>query len=379
MKLSRYLCATALVGAIAALPAAAFAQAGQPTQEQDATAPASTETEADTNDVVVTGSRIRRPNEDSPVPITTVTAQELFQTGRVNIGDTLNQLPQLRPSLGSQNSTSGLGTRGLNFLDLRNLGRARTLTLINGRRQVTADIINNGNAVDINTIPTDLIERVDIVTGGTSAIYGSDAIAGVVNFVLKQDFEGLQLRGQNGVSTYGDAGNQYVSVLAGKNFADGRGNIAINAEFAHQQDYYASGRRNLRQNDNFVVVDTDPASATSDSVFDRTFYRDIRSATIGLGGQLGFRQANGGSRPCGVDAVGSAFTCGFLFQPDGSLVAQTGQRVGLGPNGNYVGGNGTSSREGKLLVLSPDTKRYVVNVLGHFEVSPAFVPFIEAK
>ncbi len=74
MKLSRYLCATALVGAIAALPAAAFAQAGQPTQEQDATAPASTETEADTNDVVVTGSRIRRPNEDSPVPITTVTA-----------------------------------------------------------------------------------------------------------------------------------------------------------------------------------------------------------------------------------------------------------------------------------------------------------------
>lgn len=377
MKFSRYLCATALVGAIATLPTAAWAQAGQPTQEQDATAPASTET--DTNDVVVTGSRIRRPNEDSPIPITTVTAQELFQTGRVNIGDTLNQLPQLRPSLGSQNSTSGLGTRGLNFLDLRNLGRARTLTLVNGRRHVTADIINNGNAVDINTIPTDLVERIDIVTGGVSSVYGSDAIAGVVNFVLKQDYDGLQIRGQNGVSTYGDAGNQYVSLLAGKNFADGRGNIAINAEFAHQQDYYASGRRNLRQNDAFVIVDTDPATGTSDSVFDRTFYRDIRSATIGLGGQLGFRQANGGTGPCGKDAVGSAFTCGFVFQPDGSLVAQTGQRVGLGPNGNYIGGNGTTGREGNLLVLSPDTKRYVVNVLAHFEVSPAFVPFVEAK
>lgn len=377
MKSSRFLCATALVGGIAAMPGVAFAQAGQPTQQPEATAPASTET--GTNDVVVTGSRIRRPNEDSPIPITTVTSAELFQTGRVSVGDTLNQLPQLRPSLGSQNSTSGLGTRGLNFLDLRNLGRARTLTLINGRRQVTADIINNGNAVDINTIPTDLIERVDVVTGGVSSVYGSDAIAGVVNFVLKEDFDGLQLRGQNGISTYGDAGNQYVSILAGKNFAEGRGNIAINAEFAHQEDYYASGRRNLRQNDAFLVVDTDPASGTSDSVFDRTFYRDIRSATIGLGGQLAFRQPNGGSNPCGVDSVGSAFTCGFLFQPDGSLVAQTGQRVGLGPNGNFIGGNGTSSREGNLLVLSPDIKRYVFNVLAHFEVSPAFVPFLEAK
>ncbi len=373
MKLSRYLCATAIIGAFAVLPTAASAQT-----ETGALSAQTDTTVEDTADVVVTGSRIRRPNDDSPIPITTITPQEIIQTGRISIGDALNQLPQLRPSLGSQNSTSGLGTRGLNFLDLRNLGRARTLTLVNGRRHVTADIINNGNAVDINTMPTDLIERIDIVTGGVSSVYGSDAIAGVVNFVLKRDYEGLQLRGQAGVTDKGDAGNQIVSLLAGKNFADGRGNIAINAEYAHQQDYYASGRRNLRQNDAFIVTDTDPASAPSDSVFDRTFYRDIRSATIGLGGQLGFRYGNG-APGCGADAVGSAFTCAYLFQPDGSLTQQTGQRVGLGPNGNFVGGNGTTSREGKLLVLSPDTTRYVVNVLGHFEVSPAFVPFIEAK
>ena len=329
-------------------------------------------------DIVVTGSRIRQPNSDSPVPITTVTAEEIFETGRISVGDMLNDLPQLRSSLGSQNSTSGLGTRGLNFLDLRGLGRARTLVLINGRRQVTADIINNGNAVDINTLPTDLIDRVDIVTGGNSSIYGSDAIAGVVNFIIKDHFEGVKVHAQTGISTYGDAGNEYISLVAGTNFADGRGNIAINAEFAHQKDYYASGRSNLRQNDAFVVVDTDAASAPSDDVKDRIFYRDLRGATISLGGQLGFRYPNA-SPGCGVDAVGSAFTCAYLFQPDGSLVNQTGLRVGLGPNGNFVGGNGTTSREGELVVLSPDLKRYVFNAVGHFEISPAFVPFFEAK
>ena len=376
MRLSRFLCATAIASSALAVPVAAFAQAGSPTQEQDATAPGTTEVGAE--DVVVTGSRIRRPNDDSPIPITTVTAQDIFETGRISIGDTLNQLPQLRPSLGSQNSTSGLGTRGVNFLDLRDLGRQRTLVLVNGRRHVSADIINNGSAVDVNTIPTDLVERIDIVTGGVSSVYGSDAIAGVVNFVLKDSYDGLQLHAQNGISTYGDAGNQYVSVLAGKNFADGRGNIAINAEFAHQQDYYASGRPNLRQNNAFIVTDTDAASAPSDSVFDRTFYNDLRGATISLGGQVGVRY-RAGTAPCGADSVGNSYTCGYLFQPGGALSAQTGTRVGLAPNGNFVGGNGTTSREGNLLVLSPDLKRYVVNVIGHFEVSPAFVPFIEAK
>jgi outer membrane receptor protein involved in Fe transport len=366
------LLATVAPMSLALVASPAFAQATASTTDANATA---TEEEPDT--VVVTGSRIRQPNTDSPVPITTVTGEEIFQTGRISVGDVLNDLPQLTTSLGSQNSTSGLGTRGLNFLNLRGLGRSRTLALINGRRQVTADIINNGNAVDINTLPTDLIERVDIVTGGNSSIYGSDAIAGVVNFIIKDNYDGVSLHAQSGISKYGDAGNQYISLVAGTNFAEGRGNFAINAEFAHQQDYYASGRPNLRQNDAFVVVDTDTTSA-SDDVKDRVFYRDLRSTTISLGGQLGFRYANAAS-PCGKDAVGSAFTCSYLFQPDGSLTSQTGLRVGLGPNGNFLGGNGSSSREDKLVVLSPDLKRYVFNAVGHFEISPAFVPFVEAK
>ncbi|WP_157105504.1 TonB-dependent receptor domain-containing protein [Sphingomonas sp. TDK1] len=369
MKFSKLLGATALMGSTMLCPALALAQTAQ--------SDTATETQ-DQDSIVVTGSRLRTANQDSPVPITTVTADQIANSGRISVGDVLNTMPQLRSSVGSQNSTSGLGRRGQNFLDLRGLGISRTLTLINGRRQVTSDIINNGNAVDVNTIPLDLIERVDIVTGGKSAVYGSDAISGVVNFILKDHFDGLQLNGRAGVSKYGDAGNQTISLLAGKNFAEGRGNVVLAAEYSNQSDYYASDRPSLRRNDGFVIVDTD-VGASSDDVPDRLFYRDIRSTTISLGGQLGFRYGSNGTRPCGTDAVGSAFTCAYLFQPGGALTPQTGLRVGLGPNGSFVGGNGSTGREGKLVVLSPNVKRYAFNALGHFEVSEAFVPFFEAK
>lgn len=376
MRMSRYLSAVAL--ASASMIATATAASAQDAPPQNAGE------EAEKGQaIVVTGSRIRSPNLESTVPITVVTGEELFETSQISVGDILNDLPQLRNTFSQQNSTRFLGTRGLNLLDLRGLGTQRTLVLVNGRRHVAGDILNNGVSPDINTFPTDLIERVDLVTGGNSSIYGSDAIAGVVNFVLKDKFDGLQLRGQSGVSKYGDAGNQYISALAGRNFAEGRGNIAVNLEFAHQSRYFASGRPNLRQNNAFVVVDSDPAGSVngSDGIFDRSFFRDIRSTTISTGGQVGITQSpaiiSGGA--CGRDAVGAPYTCAFLFQPDGSLIPQTGLRVGLAPNGSFINGNGYSGREGQLITLSPDLKRYSVNVLGHYEISPALVPFFEAK
>src|SRR5207253_393554 len=132
----------------------------------------------------------------------------------------------------------GLGIQGLNLLDLRGLGPQRTLVLVNGRRHVPADILVNGVSVDINTIPVELIERVDIVTGGNSAIYGSDAIAGVVNFILRRDFDGFAVRGQAGVSEFGAFGNQFASMMFGRNFGDGRGNITIVGEYAHDDRVY---------------------------------------------------------------------------------------------------------------------------------------------
>jgi len=383
--------ALALFGAGVAMISAAPAFA----QDQPAEAAPSDEAADDNSAIIVTGSRIIAPNLTSTVPITSVEGAEFFKTGAVSVGDTLNELPALRSTFSTANSTRFLGTAGLNLLDLRGLGTQRTLVLVNGRRHVGSDILSNAVSVDTNTIPTDLIERIDVITGGESAVYGSDAIAGVVNFILKDDYDGIETHMQGGISQYGDAGSYYGSVLAGKNFADGRGNIAANFEYARQSDYYGSDRPNIRNNNGFVIVDTDPEG--SDGIPDRVFSRDIRSTTIANTGSLSFASGRNffpippGSPPgtlpvanpnagiCGRDAGGAPFNCTFIFTDDGGLVPQTGQRVGLGPNGSFLGGNGTNFREGKQLVLQPRQDRYSGNLIGHFEISPAFVPFFEGK
>lgn len=342
-------------------------------------AAAAGDTDADAGaTIVITGTRIASPNLTSPIPVTSITGEEFFKTSQVSIGDQLNELPSLRSSFSTQNSTEPLGTAGLNLLDLRGLGTQRTLVLVNGRRYVASDILNNGVSVDINNIPTDLIERTDIVTGGESAVYGSDAIAGVVNFILKDHYEGIQARAQGGTSTHGDAGSYYGSILAGKNFSEGRGNIAVNLEYSHQTDYYGSERSNLASQNAFVTVDTDPSDAVngSDGVPDHVFLRDVRYTSLANGGLVSFASPTGA---CGNDASGAAFNCTFLFNSDGTLVPQTGQRVGLAPNGSFLGGNGTNLREGKQLVLQPRQDRYNANLIGHYEFSRAFVPFVEAS
>lgn len=334
--------------------------------------------------ITVTGSRIVRPNLESTVPITSIGGEELFQQGQTSIGDVLNDLPQLRSTFSQSNAGRFLGTTGLNLLDLRGLGTQRTLVLVNGRRHVAADILNNAASPDVNTIPNDLIERVDVVTGANSAVYGSDAIAGVVNFVLKRDFQGLQLRGQAGIAEYGAAGNQYVSVLAGQNFADGRANITLHGEYAHQDRVFGSDIPYLRRSDGFGVVDSDPSGTLngSDGIPDRTFFRDFRTASIFVNSLVPITQpagANGTPGLCGTGFNNVPFNCTYLFTPDGQLVPQTGSRFGSGRIGSIIGGNGQTGREGPLLSVFPKQDRYNFNILAHFAVSDAFEPFIEAK
>ena len=358
-----------------ALSTPAFAQ--EVPAEQDAPEALNTEAEIESgqsveatedtgNVITVTGSRIRRPNLESTVPITSIGGDEFFETGTVSVGDVLNDLPALRSTFSQSNSTRFLGTAGLSLLDLRGLDTVRTLVLQNGRRHVGADILNYATSVDVNMIPTDLIERVDVVTGGNSAIYGSDAIAGVVNFVLKRDFQGLQIRGQGGVSTYGDAGSYYVSALGGTNFADDRGNVAINLEYARQNDFYAPGRPNLRNANGFVTVDSDPAATPDDGVFDNVFFNDIRNVFYAEGGTF-------------LSYLGGDFYAPYQFQPNGTLLPQTGTQVGLAPLGARIGGNGPSGREGTQFGLTPALDRYSANLIGHLTISEAFEPFIEAK
>lgn len=329
-------------------------------------------------EVIVTGTRIARPNLESSVPITTVTGEELYETGSTSMGDLLNDLPSMRSTFSQSNSSRFLGTTGLNLLDLRGLDTQRTLVLVNGRRHVGSDILSNAVSPDTNTFPTDLIERIDVVTGGNSAVYGSDAIAGVVNFVLKKNFEGLQLRAQAGDSFEGDSENYYASVLWGTNFMEDRGNVAVNLEYASQDAFFASQRENLRRPGNFVATDQDDAGG--DDVPDRGFFRDTRFATLANGGSLLLTPpAASGLAPCGRDYAGRAYGCSLLFQPDGSLTPQTGTRIGTAPGGNFVGGNGSTNREDKLLAIYPELDRISLNVVGHLQINDAFAPFIEAK
>jgi len=362
---------SAIVVSLTATSPASGQNASNAANASEAEAPAGGE-------IIVTGSRIVRPNDQSPAPITSVAPEELTLTGRVSVGDTLNDLPSLRNTFSQQNSTRFLGTTGLNLLDLRGLGPQRTLVLVNGRRHVGADILGNAVSTDINTLPTDLIDRIDIVTGGNSAVYGSDAVAGVVNFILKDHYDGLQMHAQGGISSRADAGAYFASLLAGRNFAGGRGNIAVNLEYARQNDTYASDRSYLLAQQAFVTVDSDPAGTPngSDGVPDRLLFSDVRSATLANGGLVSFASPSGA---CGRDSAGAAYNCTFLFQPDGTLTPQTGTRVGLAPNGNYLGGNGTTGREGKLLQIEPQLNRYSANLVGHFEISPALIPFVEAS
>lgn len=339
---------------------------------------ASAQQEAQVEEVIVTGSRIARPNLESSVPVTTVTGEELFETGNTSVGDLLNDLPAMRSTFSQSNSTRFLGTTGLNLLDLRGLGTQRTLVLVNGRRHVGSDILSNAVSPDVNTFPTDLIERIDVVTGGNSAVYGSDAIAGVVNFVLKRNFEGLQVRAQAGDTFEGDAPNHYASVLWGTNLFDNRGNIAVNLEWASQDEFFASDRENLRTPAGFVSTDSDPSG--SDGIPDRQFFRDTRFATLSNGGSLLIEpEEDSGLAPCGIDYLGTPYGCSYLFQPDGSLTPQTGTRIGTAPGGNFVGGNGSTNREANLLAIYPKLDRLSFNVFGNLEISEGLRPFIEAK
>lgn len=136
-------------------------------------------------DIVVTGSRVSRPNITSAAPVTTVTAEDIKQTGAINVEDVLRRLPQVTPD-NSQNNPGGNGTQGVN---LRRLGVNRTLNLINGQRLGTT------TGLDVNVIPVALLKRIDVLSGGASAVYGSDAVAGVVNFIIDEDFQGVQASG----------------------------------------------------------------------------------------------------------------------------------------------------------------------------------------
>jgi len=189
-------------------------------------------------EVVVTGSRIARQDFVSNSPVATVGAEQFLLTNTVNTENLLNQLPQTVPGFDSSSNNPG---NGLATVNLRGLGAQRTLVLMDGIRVTPS---TDSGIVDLNNIPAALIERVEVVTGGASAVYGSDAIAGVVNFIMKKDFEGIDISIANQMTQKGDAENKNITLTLGGNFADGRGNAVMSMSF-NQRDALLSADRSF--------------------------------------------------------------------------------------------------------------------------------------
>ncbi|GGF83078.1 TonB-dependent receptor plug domain-containing protein [Alteromonas lipolytica] len=209
-----------LVGSLSVLSMQVYAQESAPDKNAD---------DASIEKIEVTGSRIKRAELTSPAPVLSVDAAEIARFGNPDLGSILAELPAIGASatlIGNNNINENAG---LSSPDLRGLGENRTLTLVNGKRHVAGSPFSS--AIDTGSIPNALIERIDVITGGASAVYGSDAVSGVINIVLRDDFEGVEFRASGNTDTQGIGNDTYnFGVLVGSNFDDERGNITFYAE-----------------------------------------------------------------------------------------------------------------------------------------------------
>jgi iron complex outermembrane receptor protein len=250
--------------ALIAAPCILVLSVGANAQEKPKQAAATDELQ----EVVVTGSRIARPDLDRLEPTTIVSAATFDDRGYLDVGQALSELPafSVMPSSAAQ-TQAGFGI-AQSFVDLYGLGSQRTLVLVNGRRFVSSSTaslngsgLNNpvggpGQQVDLNVVPTKLIDRVETISVGGAPIYGADAIAGTVNIILKKDFQGIDIDAQAGVSDRKDAWNYRMRVLGGQNFADGRGNITAVGEFTKTDGLVGTQRAVYGQDLGFLAPAT---------------------------------------------------------------------------------------------------------------------------
>ncbi|MEM8815121.1 MAG: TonB-dependent receptor [Pseudomonadota bacterium] len=231
MKFTQYL------GVLAPLSLAAGLLTASPLLAQE-----SNITDADElEEVIVTGSRISRDGFQYSSPVEIIGEERLDAIGTTNIGDFIQTIPQSVAFVNNANSAFSVSVTGQNLTSLRNLGTARTLVLVNGRRFVSGVTPSVGYGVDLNAIPTAMIDRVEVLTGGASAVYGSDAVAGVVNIVLKDDFEGVTVEGQLGASAEGDMDKEDIYLTFGGELGDG-GNAWMSLGYSSSDSLFARDR-----------------------------------------------------------------------------------------------------------------------------------------
>lgn len=286
-------------------------------------------------EVTVTGTHLSAPSLQYASPISVITKDQILAGGGTSIDAALTAMPQV---VASQDQFSGDGN-GLSTVNLRGLGTSRTLVLVDGRRYVAADATQ---VVDLNTIPDALIDRVDVVTGGRSAVYGSDAIAGVVNFILRKDFSGFETNVHYSETQYGDGGDVRLSTLFGVNSADGRGNLTLFGEYGKRDAVLSANRA-------YAATALEDSSTTPPTLVPGGSSAIIGGRLSGLGNSPSMR-----------------------FLPDGSLVPYSFSGDSYNPSGDFYNYNPN-------LDLQVPSDRRVLGAMGHYALTPSITVYEEAE
>lgn len=339
------------------------AVANQPAPIDPPPPPAASDDEVKT--IVVTGTRIITPNRTSASPVQSVGSEDFVLTGTPNVEQTLNQLPQLVPSFTNTSNNPGTGAA---TLDLRGLGSVRTLILVNGRRWIANDA-GEIPEIDVNTIPAAMIDRVDIVTGGASAVYGSDAVTGVINFVLKDRFDGLELEARQNITQRGDASVSSADLTFGTKFLEGRGNVLASLGWLRQRPTLQGSRKRS-------------AFAAADGCIIKGSENDL-----GIGIGTGSVTCDEADEEWGLVSAGSPTIPESRFhgQPGALFPTGNGNQLGRFNPSRFASGGDIVAflPPGDLYDFASDNylqvplKRYSANLLGSIEISPAFEPFVE--
>jgi iron complex outermembrane recepter protein len=333
-------------------------------------------------EVVVTGSRIARQSAfDTPTPVTTLSADDMKLSGSVDVGHILSQAPQF---VGATNgsSQSNVVPGGQAYINLRGLGQVRNLVLVNGRRFT---VQGTDLTTDINTIPQALIDRTEIVTGGSSAVYGSDAIAGVVNFIMKKDFQGVQLDGHVDFDRVTRTPTYNMDITAGSNFDDNRGNVAISL------DYLNRGAIS-RQEVPYAVPALTDGCVTPGSYSNRAPGTPVPGNPSGAnclkaGGVMGLIASGSADIPDGRFVPLSS-----SLLPGGSNAALNGAYAaaglsGIGPFGWTYNDAGTTPRpaldpqdrynNSLVNYLQVPQVRWMLNTFAHYDIAPKVTAYAE--
>ncbi len=231
--------------------------------------------------ILVTGSYIQKGDFESASPIKVIDADDIEGLGVVNIGDLLGKIPAVVGDTTSASSNISGQDSGLNTVALRNLGSSRTLVLVDGKRYVSGMSVGSGYGVDLNTIPTTMISRVEVLTGGQSAAYGSDAVAGVVNIIMKKNFDGIAFKAQAGQSAEGDRDTTDIEFSIGKNFDEG--NVWISFGMSDDDGLMASDR-------DYSRVHKDAVDTNGDGILDTSQF--VGSSHV-IGGRIGGYNGDG--------------------------------------------------------------------------------------